>query len=99
MTDLSKFSRFLNIERFAEDKNRSNKSSVEQIHATSDSPNARRKLNSKLLKTRSKNREKLTSPDIKTAQCVRPEEKNERLPTGKIQKILKSKNCTIGKLI
>ena len=105
MTDLSKFSRFLNIERFAEDDHRPNKPSVEQIPATSDSPNVRRKLNSKLLKTRSRNKSKesseklLTSPDIKTAQCVRPEEKNVRLPTGKIQKILKSKNCTIGKLI
>ena len=105
MTDLSQFSRFLNIERFAEDKNRSNKSSVEQIHATSDSANARRKLNSKLLKTRSRNKSKesseklLTSPDTNTEHSLRPEEKNERLSTGKIQKILKSKNCTIGKLI
>ena len=105
MTDLSQFSRFLNIERFAEDKNRSNKSSVEQIHVTSDSPNARRKLNSKLLKTRSRNKSKesseklLTSPDNNAEQSLRPEEKNERLPEGKIQKILKSKNCTIGKLI
>ena len=29
----------------------------------------------------------------------KPDLKNETLPTGKIQKILKSKNCTIGKLI
>ena len=105
MTDLSKFSRFLNIERFAEDDHRPNKSSVEQIHSTSDSPNVRRKLNSKLLKTRSRNKSKesseklLTSPDTKAEQNSRPEEKNERLSTGKIKKILKSKNCTIGKLI
>ena len=105
MTDLSQFSRFLNIERFAEVNDRPNKSSVEQIHVTSDSPNVRRKLNSKLLKTRSRNKSKesseklLTSPDTKAEQSLRPEEKNERLSTGKIQKILKSKNCTIGKLI
>ena len=105
MTDLSQFSRFLNIERFAEDDHRPNKPSVEQIHSTSDSPNVRRKLNSKLLKTRSRNKSResseklLTSPDTKAEQSLRPEEKNERLSTGKIQKILKSKNCTIGKLI
>ena len=105
MTDLSQFSRFLNIERFAEDKNRSKKPSLQHARTTSDRKNFKRKLNSKLLKTRSRNKSKesseklLTSPDTKAEQSLRPEEKNERLSTGKIQKILKSKNCTIGKLI
>merc|ERR1719471_2083654 len=67
MTDLSQFSRFLNIERFAEVNDCPNKPSVEQIHATSDSHNSRTKLNSKLLKTRSRNKSKESSPDIKTA--------------------------------
>ena len=104
MTDLSKFSRFLNIERFAEDKNLPNKPSAQQARTTSDSHNFRTKLNSNLLKIRSRKKsetnEKLpTSPDTKITQTSRLDEKNETLSSGKIQKILKSKNCTIGKLI
>ena len=105
MTDLSKFSRFLNIERFAEDKNLPNKPSAQQARTTSDSHNFRPKLNSNLLKIRSRKKSKETnekiptSSDTKTAQTSRLDEKNETLSSGKIQKILKSKNCTIGKLI
>ena len=100
MTDLSKFSKYLNIERFAEATYHPNEAPVERARTTADSENFKKKRNPKLLKIRKrkKSNEKLpTSPVIKAEQ--RPDEKNETLPTAKIQKILKSKNCTIGKLI
>ena len=100
MTDLSKFSRFLNIERFAETTYHPNEPSVERARSTTDSENFKKKLNPKLLKIRErkKSNEKLPTRPVANAE-QKPDEKNETLPTGNIKKILKSKNCTIGKLI
>ena len=101
MADLSKFSRFLNIERFA--KNASSPTPFLQTRA--DSQNCKRKLNSELLKIRPRKKSKETnnkipaSPDTNIPQNLRPEEQEDTFPTGKIQKIVRSKNCTIGKLI
>ena len=99
MTDLSKFSRFLNIERFAETTSPPNEPYVEQARTTTNSETFKRKLNPKLkIRERKTSNEKLpTRPFAKAEQ--RSDEQNETLSTGKIQKILKSKNCTIGKLI
>ena len=99
MTDLSKFSRFLNIERFAETTYHQNEASVEQARTTTNSETFKRKLNPKLkIRERKKSNEKLPTRPVANAE-QKPDEKNETLPTGNIKKILKSKNCTIGKLI
>ena len=97
--DLSKFSRFLNIERFVQTTSPTN-----QVLATID--NEKRIAHSKTLKIRARKKPKENAEDLPKGLETKPEESlrleakgDTFYSVGKMQKILKSKNCTIGKLI
>ena len=94
--DLSKFSRFLNIERFAE-----NTSFPQQTSPAIENENFERRPHSKNLKIRPRRKPREDSPislETESEQNLRPEKADGTFTTGKVQKILKSKNFTIGKL-
>ena len=95
--NLSKFSRFLNIERFAE-----NTSFPQQTSLTINNENLNRRQHSKILKIRPRRKPKKELPvslETESEQNLIPEKTDDAFTTGKVQKILKSKNCTIGKLM